>query len=552
MSRHLFKLSTFTSFLLTVSVLPAYAATPIDLSDQPVTYLQKRLNPKTSFAGTANQLQLQTTNEETDFNQTVHIRMQQSFNGYPVLGGDVIVHNPKGHHNSLHGLLASQEATTASMDGIIYEDLQNDLRNAPAYVFSDAQAEAALTTAMNDLQVTAGTKPVIAYSKKKLMVYVDQQNKAHWVYEVRMTAHVAGRLQSPIYFIDAINLSIHDHWDNLKTAKIAVKAGGFGGNYRNKLTYDSLTGNLVAFDIMRDDETQLCYLENDLVTVTDARNQQIASFTCKTPDAEHNHFYFSGNFDEFNGGYSPNNDAIYAAKVINDMYLDWYRIPVLSKDKKPMHLNMITHVPDPDLPPTDEYSPYWVNAAWEDNTETMYFGDGNQDIFPLTSLGVTAHEVSHGFTSQHSNLLYTKQSGGMNEAFSDMADQAAKYYTTGKNDYLIGPELVKNGERPFRYMKQPSKDGRSIDHFSQYHDELNVHLSSGIYNRAFYLLASSKGWNAKKAFDVMVQANRFYWTSNSTFSKGACGVVKATKDYNYDVKAVMVAFRKVGVKANRC
>ena len=35
--------------------------------------------------------------------------------------------------------------------------------------------------------------------------------------------------------------------------------------------------------------------------------------------------------------------------------------------------------------------------------------------------GCGGHEVSHGFTEQNSGLVYSGQSGGINEAFSDMA-----------------------------------------------------------------------------------------------------------------------------------
>ena len=52
------------------------------------------------------------------------------------------------------------------------------------------------------------------------------------------------------------------------------------------------------------------------------------------------------------------------------------------------------------------------------------------------------------------------QSGGMNEAFSDMAAQAAEVYAygVGKNSWQIGPEIFKEKNKALRYMDMPSKD----------------------------------------------------------------------------------------------
>ena len=202
---------------------------------------------------------------------------------------------------------------------------------------------------------------------------------------------------------------------------------------------------------------------------------------------------------------------------------------------------------------------YMDNAYWDGRR--MTFGDGISMFYPLTSLGVAAHEISHGFTEQHSNLAYYGQSGGMNEAFSDMAAQAAEVFAYGKNSWQIGPEIFKEEGRALRYMDKPSKDcpkGRkpgdwcSIDKVSQYKDGVDVHFSSGIYNRVFYLLGTSDDWTPRKAFDVMVKANMDYWTSSVDFEKGACGVMKAAKDYNYDQAAVKQAFKTVGITLSKC
>jgi pseudolysin len=316
---------------------------------------------------------------------------------------------------------------------------------------------------------------------------------------------------------------------------------GYGGNEKmGKLTYG---GNLPLLNIERDQTRWLCYLKNTEVTVKDAYSKEIVLFGCKKRSKKN--IYWDDSFDAVNGGYSPSNDALFAGHVIKGMYQDWYQIPALKDaNGNPMMLNMLVHLKDD-------------NAYWDG--QVMIFGDGISMFYPLTSLGVGAHEVSHGFTQQHSNLNYYYQSGGLNESFSDMAAQAAEFYATGKNSWQIGPEIMK-GDGALRYMDTPSKDcgGRepgdwcSIDNMSQYWQGLDVHYSSGIFNRVFYLMGTANGWDTKKAFDVMVQANRFYWTSDTDFAHAACGVMSAAQDLQYDLDAVSSALLTVGLDPSQC
>ena len=57
-------------------------------------------------------------------------------------------------------------------------------------------------------------------------------------------------------------------------------------------------------------------------------------------------------------------------------------------------------------------------------------------------------------------------------------------------------------------MSDPPLDGHSIGHTEDYCPGINVHLSSGVFNKAFYLLTNTEGWNIWKAFDVFLTANR--------------------------------------------
>ena len=141
----------------------------------------------------------------------------------------------------------------------------------------------------------------------------------------------------------------------------------------------------------------------------------------------------------------------------------------------------------------------------------------------------------------------------MNEAFSDMAGEAAKYYmNNGKNDFMVGANIIKDPKlKALRYFEDPTQDGKSIGSAKDYNSSLNVHYSSGVYNKAFYTLATTSGWDTKKAFVTFAKANQLYWGPTSDFQDGACGVEKAAKDMGYSTDDVENAFAAVDI-TNLC
>lgn len=545
--------------------LAVFAAKPIDLSQQKVSILQSFV----SQAVTSDSTNLEVVSRNHDFKKTLHIRVQETYAGYPVWGGDAVLHVP--HEADLNKPLMgvmTDKRSDSSMDGILYQGLSADLANAPKSIFTQAQAKKALHAAVKAYEAKTRMKAVLEETHTRMMVYVDDNNKAHWVYEVSFYVEPTTESHEPVkpvYLIDAQSFQVYKEWNGVQTLeREKVYGGGIGGNAKmGQLIYDGLNSHLAKLTMMRDAETQMCYLQNEVVKVKKCtafsfrcmRSEEM-TVSCDKTDSDHNNVYWHGELGAVNDGYSPGSDALFSGEVIQNMYQNWYGIPALkNSDGSAMQLSMVVHLPKYD------------NAYWDG--KEMSFGDGKRTFYPLTSLGVAAHEVSHGFTQQHSGLYYSEQSGGMNEAFSDMAAQGAEIYAYGKNSWEIGPEIFKKEGRALRYMEQPSKDckdkapldnglerepgdGCSIDDASQYYSGLDVHYSSGVYNRAFYLMATAEGWNVRKAFDVMVQANRNYWTSRTNFAKGACGVIKAAKDYGYDVSAVQAAFATVKVDTSKC
>ncbi|MGY0491672.1 M4 family metallopeptidase [Streptomyces sp. WG-D5] len=143
------------------------------------------------------------------------------------------------------------------------------------------------------------------------------------------------------------------------------------------------------------------------------------------------------------------------------------------------------------------YGNAYVNAFWDDSCFCMTYGDGSGNTKPLTSIDVAAHEMTHGVTSNTAGLNYSGESGGLNEATSDIFGATVEFYANNSSDvgdYLIGEKININGDgTPLRYMDKPSKDGASKDAWYSGIGSVDVHYSSGPANHFFYLLSEGSG-----------------------------------------------------------
>ena len=132
---------------------------------------------------------------------------------------------------------------------------------------------------------------------------------------------------------------------------------------------------------------------------------------------------------------------------------------------------------------------YTFTANWADID-----GDGDGTTYlPLVALDVAGHEMTHGVTSRSANLTYSGESGGLNEATSDIMGTMVEYYANNANspaNYLIGERIYKAAlgvaqpTKALRYMFKPSLDGSSPDCYTSTIGNLDVHYSSGVANQA--------------------------------------------------------------------
>ncbi|MEU9073213.1 M4 family metallopeptidase [Kitasatospora sp. NPDC004745] len=222
------------------------------------------------------------------------------------------------------------------------------------------------------------------------------------------------------------------------------------------------------------------------------------------------------------------------------------------------------------------YSTNYVNAFWDDSCFCMTYGDGSGNTHPLTAIDVSGHEMSHGVTSATAKLNYSGESGGLNEATSDIFGTMVEWSAnlpSDPPDYLIGEKLNINGNgTPLRYMDKPSKDGASADYWSSTVGNKDVHYSSGVANHFFYLLAEGSGakvingvsYNSPtsngstvtgigrtKAAAIWYRALTVYMTSTTNYKAARTATLKAATDLygatSTEYKAVAAAWSGVNV-----
>ena len=264
------------------------------------------------------------------------------------------------------------------------------------------------------------------------------------------------------------------------------------------------------------------------------------------------------------------NDAHWGAEMVYDY---WHNVQGRnSYDNANAIINSYVH-----------YSTNYDNAYW--NGTVMTYGDGsgiaNGGFSPLGALDVCAHEIGHAVMQYTANLAYQKESGAMNEGFSDIWGCVIENYADphetdamAKSNYSIGEEIYAS---PLRWMNTP-KLGIQPDTYggsfwvsqtctpSSGNDYCGVHTNSGVLNYWFYLIShGGSGTNdLSNAYSVVgigmtEAANIVYQTELSLTSAATyancrtTSISVATTLYGAcspEVEAVTRAWYAVGVGAN--
>lgn len=214
------------------------------------------------------------------------------------------------------------------------------------------------------------------------------------------------------------------------------------------------------------------------------------------------------------------------------------------------------------------YGTNYNNAFW--NGSVMTYGDGDGSVFtPLTCMDVCGHEVSHAVTTNTAGLVYSYESGALNESFSDIfGNSIEKYAKPSDFNWRMGEEITPSGTG-IRHMGNPNAKGHPDTYkgtlwYSGAGDNGGVHTNSGVQNYWYYLLCEGGiGKNDKndsffvdsigmnKAEQIAYRNLSVYLTSNSQYADARFFSIQSAIDLfgncSPEVIATTNAWHAVGV-----
>lgn len=499
---------------------------------------------------------------------------QQFYYGFPVIGGEITKREASVSGQLIQNIDLKPEVLMA-------------LANGP-------NPQLALSTVLEAFHQKHPEKEwVISQQHAELVIYFVNQKAVPALF-VKFKAAMSGR--APIYYQAYVQaeapFTVFTAWNDLKY----FADQGPGGNDRTGFyTYGQ---HLPGLNVIRQGSECLMQDNDREFRIVDMRGHiddpilelpYLFTFSYRCGDSHRD-------IDPYFGAASVDDDAFYQTQLAIDMYQEWYHERPIDNP-----IIMRTHYSLPffgGLPIENAF--YSADLG----IETFNLGDGSlpeqqqnadyQGFYPFASPDVIAHELGHGFTHNHSGLVYFGEAGAMNEAFSDMSGVTTMEYLRQTKPQMyqaiyhsknllwsMGSSIVRSSDPKvaLRYMDQPSKDGLSADCVDKskitdgscqidYQDVVNfakkvtddeesqssiiVHLASGIYNHWFYYLSNMPHWTPRKTFGLAIKSNgQGYWQANSDFQQAACATLEAAENDN-DRADVRTAFSKVGVATESC
>ena len=390
--------------------------------------------------GLTGQDKLQVTDVLKDSDGTLHVRVNRSFKGIPVIGGDLVLHVKDGKVVDHDGMFDKKVTVNTSPKLAKDSARTKGLAAAKAYKKSEGLGTAKVQT-------------------EQLVIQVDAKGKQQLAYMVKSTGKQNDKTPSRVRtFIDANSGKTLFSYDEIKHAKgkgvyvgdVELETSGSAGSYQLK---NPTTGNYT----------------------TDSQNRQ-SNGTIMT-DSEN--VWGDGTMRD---RHSAGVDAQYGTDKTYEYYKQVQGRNGIWNDGRGARSRV-------------HFDDNYVNAFWDG--QQMTYGDGEGNANPLTELDVVAHEISHGVTENSAALQYRGDAGGLNEATSDIFGTAVEWYAQNPADtpdYLMGEEVDLRGDgSPLRYMDKPSKDGVSYDCWSPTMGNDDPHFTSGPLNHWFYLAAEGSG-----------------------------------------------------------
>jgi len=444
-----------------------------------------------------------------------HVRFDRTFRGLPVIGGDVVMHSRNGQFKS-----ASVSLKTTDRPGL-----------APK--LSAEQATMAAGTHFGGKLEDIGSQGLVVYARGAKPVLA---------YEVRVRGVSARDGEADMrYFIDATNGKVLDRWNIIHTAA----ATGTGNTLF--LGDVAITTNSAGSTFEMVDPTR------GSGNTRDGQGKEISRVYSTAPlmtDADNNW----GNNAESDVA-SEASDAHFGVALTWDFYKTVFGRNGIYNDG--VGVKSIVNVTFRSGGPATGGNAAWYGAPYK----FMAYGLGTSSWYPVVAVDVAGHEMTHGVTEATSNLAYSNDAGGLNEASSDIMGTMVEFFANNAADtpdYMIGEKIYRSnptGKTALRYMFRPG-DADSNRSYNCYPAAgltgVDPHYSSGPANHFFYLLAEGAvnpsgfsytpsqlvcngdtgvaGIGRDAAQRIWYRALTVYFTSNETYPQARAHTLQAATD----------------------
>lgn len=488
-----------------------------------VAFQNSSLNANNFFAQQATKMGLTSPSEMkrtktlTGENGYQHVRYQQIYQSVPVFGTAYTLHEKNGIVTHAGGYYLPLVDLEVRPQITPEHALQNAMQKmgAKRYAFEDTQNESA---------AFPESRPVPE------LVIIDRafpQFSEHYALAYRVVLTSSEPFDKREYFIDAhsgialLNLPLHLH--------NAVPAQGVTKYYGTQtITVDSISPNeFLLRDPSRNGNTTF---DGSQLVWSNSSNDW--DFTNEAQD-------------------EVAIDAHYCTQEFYDFMLEELNWNGLDNDGLPM--NILVHA-------GNGFGAFW-------NGQYAAFGDGDCNHGPLTTLEVVGHEFTHGITENTSELVYSGESGAINESMSDIFGKALQFYTTPDDfNWDLGASYI---ETPYAEPVRSFSDPNSLEHPKFYkgtfwEDDGDVHINSSVGNHWFYQMVNGgsgvnelgepydiEALGMDKAIQIVFLTQKAYLTSTSTYDfYYESSLLAAEELYGPDapeIQSVVEAWKVVGL-----
>ncbi|HEX8747945.1 MAG TPA: M4 family metallopeptidase, partial [Pyrinomonadaceae bacterium] len=454
--------------------------------------------------------------EDKDKANRAHTHFQQTYNGVPVFGGQAIVHLDT----------ATEVEVVPATDNLI--------ENVDVSTTPNLTAEEAIGAAKGRYKEKKGCDDCFTDPPKADLWILRHEGADYLVYRVQLSRlDGTENTSEPVYFINAHSGELVWSYDNLQTQSATGSGSSLYSGTQSMTTYLS-AGNYYMEDVNR-----------GIGTFDNRNTAKVNSFTGMISNWG-SVYRFSDTDNIWNTSTQRAGvDAHFGASKVYDYYLNVHGRNGIDGQGGPRTIASVNGTTGL-ISSIVHFGKSYNNAFWTDSKNQMFYGDGDGTAWgPIVTLDICGHEMQHGVTSRTAGLVYSGESGALNESWSDVFGVMVELYARGgetAGTWRIGedartPATAGDAERwmdiPHNGMNYGYTSNDQPDYYTERYtgtsDNGGVHINSGISNHVFYLVAKGgthahvpgplvTGIGADKAAKIWYRAITTSMTSSTNFA----------------------------------